>query len=118
MKKLLCFLVILALYLHFGAGSVLAGSSAGLVRTFAKQNAVSEKQAQDAVVKVFKALTFELRQGNEVTVRNFGRFYLSHRQARIVRNPRTGEGVRVPDRKYPRFTSSENLRKSINNAAH
>lgn len=38
MKKVICFLVVLALYLHFAAGTALAGSSAGLVQTFAKQN--------------------------------------------------------------------------------
>lgn len=56
------------------------------------------------VVEVTKeAIVENLRNGEEVRLKNFGRFYKETRAPREARNPGTGEAVQVPERAYLRF---------------
>ena len=42
-------------------------------------------------------------KGEEVTFRNFGKFYLKRGAPRRGRNPKTGEVVEIPERVFPAF---------------
>jgi nucleoid DNA-binding protein len=43
------------------------------------------------VENLFDAIVDHLRDGGDVELRGFGRFFLSHYAQRTVRNPRTGD---------------------------
>lgn len=82
--------------------------------TLAKQTGVSVEQAQLLVDQVFDALRSELKDGRAVTVQNFGRFHVQERAARAGRNPRTGQAIQIPARRYPRFASADTFKKEMN----
>lgn len=75
---------------------------------------MSAEEAEAQIRLVFSAIADELRKGNSVTIRGFGRFYTYTRQARSIRLPKRGKRVRVPKKRYPRFTSSETLKREVN----
>lgn len=52
-----------------------------------------------------------------VEIRGFGSFCLHHRDARIGRNPKTGESVEVPAKAIPHFKPGKALREAVNDNA-
>ena len=53
-------------------------------------------RARDDVRWFFDAITGALQKGDEVRIHGFGNFKIQQRAARMGRNPRTGEAVKVP----------------------
>ena len=70
-------------------------------------------RARDDVRWFFDAITGALQKGDEVHIHGFGNFKIQQRAARMGRNPRTGEAVRVPARKVVRFSPSATLSASL-----
>lgn len=116
MKRLFVITLIAGLVLQVFPASVSAEGSGGLVQTVAAQAGISEDEAREQVKLVFSGIESELKAGREVSVRKFGRFYLKKRDARTGRNPKTGEKIQIPAKKYPRFTSSDVLKNAVNEA--
>jgi nucleoid DNA-binding protein len=56
------------------------------------------------------AIRQALAEGNHIEIRGFGTFKVRNRRARVARNPRTGEPVRVEARAVPVFKPSKNFR--------
>ena len=54
-----------------------------------------------------------LEQGERVDFRGFGIFKVEQRKARVARNPRTGQEVRVPARAVPVFKASNHLKDRV-----
>ncbi|RIL08652.1 MAG: hypothetical protein DCC75_08350 [Proteobacteria bacterium] len=92
----------------------MAGSDEGLVTQLSKQSAVPQEAARKQVDAVIAAIKTELIEGRDITIRNFGRFYIQARDAREARNPRTGEKIQVPPRRYVHFNSADNFRLMLN----
>ena len=44
---------------------------------------------------------------------DFGTFLVSRRKPRAAHNPATGEPMRVPGRRWPRFSAGKGLRKLV-----
>jgi DNA-binding protein HU-beta len=65
--------------------------------------------ARDEVRWFFDTLTDALVEGNEIRIHGFGTFRTSQRAARMGRNPRTGEAVKVAARRVVRFAPSTSL---------
>jgi len=57
-----------------------------------------------------------MEDGDRVELRGFGAFSVKHRPARIGRNPRTGEQVRVDEKFVPFFKTGKELRERLNPA--
>lgn len=66
-------------------------------------------EAAKAVETTFDTIRLALREGDKVVISNFGTFRVKGRQARVGRNPKTGESVEVPPRRGVRFKASKNL---------
>ena len=56
----------------------------------------------------------ELSSGNRCEMRSFGIFYTKLRKSRTARNPKTGDKVFVPEKKFVRFKMVQSVRKEIN----
>ena len=54
-----------------------------------------------------------LSEGYEVQLRRFGTFALRARGARTMRNPRTGDEIKVPAKLVPIFRSSKKLERRV-----
>jgi integration host factor subunit beta len=75
---------------------------------------ITIQQAEEAVTVVFERIVETLAKGGRVELRGFGVFTVRHREARIGRNPRTGDSVKVKDKKVPFFKAGKLLRDQLN----
>ena len=58
-------------------------------------------------------VTERLKKGDKVAITGFGTYQVVKRAARKARNPRTGEAIKVPASKFPRFTAGATLKAAI-----
>lgn len=79
-----------------------------------KLPSLSKKDVSDAVNNVFDAMTDALSKNDRIEIRGFGSFTVKHRHSRDGRNPKTGEPVKVPEKRIPFFTVGKELRDKIN----
>jgi integration host factor subunit beta len=66
------------------------------------------------VATIFDQIIAALAQGGRVELRGFGAFTMRQRNARIGRNPLTGEAVSVPEKAVPFFKAGKGLRYRLN----
>ena len=52
--------------------------------------------------------------GRRIEIRGFGSFAVNLRPARVGRNPKTGDSVRVPEKKVPHFKCGKDLKLKLN----
>jgi DNA-binding protein HU-beta len=69
--------------------------------------------AADAVDAVFSTIVRSVVKGEAVTVTGFGVFEKRRRAARVARNPRTGEKVKVRAVTVPHFRASVRFKDSV-----
>jgi integration host factor subunit beta len=79
----------------------------------AEQNQLGYRDVELAVKVILESLTSALSSGERIEVRGFGSFTLHHRQARVGRNPKTGNSVTVPDKHVPHFKPGKELRQRV-----
>ena len=63
---------------------------------------------------VFNSVTKALKDGDRVELRGFGTFSTKLRNARIGRNPKTGDPVAIPQKKMPFFKMGKSMKERIN----
>lgn len=71
-------------------------------------------QIEAGVFAVIQLLTAALCRGERVEIRGFGVFSIRAIQARVARNPRTGETVNVSLTKKVHFKPGKELRQRVN----
>ena len=74
---------------------------------------LTHRDAELAVKTILDALSDALENCHRVEIRGFGSFSVSHRPARIGRNPRSGERVVVPEKRMPHFKPGKTLRQLV-----
>jgi integration host factor subunit beta len=72
------------------------------------------RDVERIVTAIFDEITAALSRGNRVELRGFGAFSVKRRDARIGRNPRTGEAVSVAEKRVPIFKTGKLLRERLN----
>jgi DNA-binding protein HU-beta len=90
-------------------------SKADFIQIVAKQGKVSKADAKRAIELVFGAVEASLKglkAGGRFQIGTFGTFATSKRGARIGRNPRTGEAIKLKASKSLRFKPSTQLKKA------
>lgn len=86
-----------------------------LIQKLADENPhLFQRDVERIVSSVFDEITEALSRGDRVELRGFGAFSVKHRDARMGRNPRTGEAVHVPEKKAPFFKTGKDLRDRMN----
>ena len=75
---------------------------------------LSKSDAARAVDGVIASITQALRSGDQVTVVGFGTFLVRQRNARLGRNPRTGETIQIKASKVPAFKAGKALKDAVN----
>lgn len=85
-----------------------------LVAAVAENSGLSKSDAGKAVDCVFEAITGALKKGNEVRLVGFGTFSVAERAASEGRNPRTGEKIKIPASKQPKFKAGKGLKDAVN----
>jgi integration host factor subunit beta len=72
------------------------------------------RDVERIVNTIFDEITTALSRGDRVELRGFGAFSVKQRDARIGRNPRTGEKVEVEEKVVPYFKTGKQLRERLN----
>ncbi len=86
-----------------------------LIQRLAEQNPhLYLRDVEKIVDTLFEEITAALADGNRVELRGFGAFSVKHREARMGRNPRTGESVHVEAKRLPFFKTGKGLRERLN----
>ena len=83
---------------------------AELAQAVQRATDVSDGDSRRVVAAVFDAIAAALGDGDTVDIRGFGGFRVVERGARVGRNPRTGEVVRIEPARVPRFRAGAVLR--------
>lgn len=73
-----------------------------------------QRDIEILVNAILDEITDALRRGDRVELRGFGTFSIKERDARLGRNPRTGEKVSVKDKVVPYFKSGKEMRDRLN----
>ena len=80
-----------------------------IVRTIAEQIDLPQLRTKDLVQKTFDALIDALVKEGRIELRNFGVFQIKRREARMARNPRTGEKVPVQAKSVVTFKPGKEM---------
>src|SRR5947207_15330499 len=87
---------------------------ADLVEEVSKVTELTRKDSEVIVDQLFDSVIKALKSGDKLEVRGFGSFRVRQRNARVGRNPKTGEKVEVPAKRVPYFKPSKELKDLIN----
>jgi DNA-binding protein HU-beta len=85
-----------------------------LVNNVAEAAGLSKADAAQAVDGVFDTILSTLAAGDEVRLVGFGTFSVAKRAASEGRNPRTGEKIKIPASKQPKFKAGKGLKDAVN----
>jgi len=84
-----------------------------IVAKIAKDTGMSKSSAAAAVDSIIDGITKALKKGDDVSFVGFGTFKVSHRKARVARNPQTGAAIKIPKRRVPRFSAGKGLKQAV-----
>jgi DNA-binding protein HU-beta len=85
----------------------------GLVELVHGKLGGTKVQAEEIVDSMFDAIISTMKKGGEVSVAGFGIFSVKGRAARMARNPKTGEQVKVAAKKVPKFRAAKALKDAV-----
>jgi DNA-binding protein HU-beta len=85
-----------------------------LIATVAEKAGLTRAQASGAVEGAIEAIVESLKKGDEVRLVGFGTFQVVNRAAGVGRNLRTGETIKIPASKSPKFKAGQVLKDAIN----
>lgn len=86
-----------------------------LVQKLADQNPHLYHRDVEAIVNaILDEISDAMARGDRVELRGFGAFSVKHRPARVGRNPRTGEQVKVEEKYTPFFKTGKEMRERMN----
>ena len=89
-----------------------------LIQIIADENPhLYQRDVERIVNTVFSEITEALAKGDRVELRGFGAFSVKLRNARMGRNPRTGQAVKVERKAVPFFKTGKLLRDRLNGRA-
>ena len=89
-----------------------------LVLKLAEQNPhLYQRDIEKIVNAILDTISDALAQGGRVELRGFGTFSVKKRDARMGRNPRTGDVVPVSEKVVPIFKTGKEMRHRLNPAS-
>ncbi|MDA0654049.1 MAG: integration host factor subunit beta [Proteobacteria bacterium] len=86
-----------------------------LIARLAERNPhLYQRDIERIVTAIFEEISAALARGDRVELRGFGAYSVKRRGARMARNPRTGEAVRVAEKHVLFFKTGKELRLRLN----
>lgn len=84
-----------------------------LVIDVAERLGYTQNEVANVVQATLDAITESLVAGHRIEVRNFGVFEVKKRDARIGRNPRTGQEVPISEKRVATFKAGKALKERV-----
>ncbi len=85
-----------------------------LINKVAEEANLTKAQASEALNSVFSSIGESLKGGDKVSLVGFGTFSTAARDARVGRNPKTGEAIQIAARTVVKFKPGKELVESVN----
>src|SRR5436305_10570506 len=85
-----------------------------LIDQVADKLRLPKARAEQIVHTIFDSMVNALKQGEGIEIRGFGSFTVREYKGYEGRNPRTGEAVKVQNKKLPFFKVGKELRERVN----
>ena len=86
-----------------------------LVEAVAGKIDMSKTQTQGVIEALIDVVKKKKKKGDEVRLVGFGTWTVAKRAATTGRNPRTGEPIKIPASKQPKFKAGKELKDTVNN---
>lgn len=83
-----------------------------LVEIVAKKTA-TKKEAGEIVDLIFDSIKEALKKKKDVAIAGFGTIKVKDRKARMGRNPKTGETIKIPAKKKIAFRAAKDLKEMV-----
>ncbi len=84
-----------------------------LVSKVSEKTKKPQKVCEEVVKATIEAITESLAAGESVALVGFGTFSVSERAAREGKNPATGEKIKIPATKVPKFKAGKALKDAV-----
>ncbi|MFO0774888.1 MAG: HU family DNA-binding protein [Nitrospiraceae bacterium] len=84
-----------------------------LIAKMSESAGITKVAAGTALEAFTASITSSLKKGQRVSLVNFGTFTVGKRRARTGRNPRTGEPLKIPAARVPKFSAGKELKAAI-----
>ena len=85
-----------------------------LVSAMSEKTGLSKKDAAASIDAFVEIISDVLKHGDKLQLVGFGTFEVSERAARTGRNPKTGEDIKIPAAKIPKFKAGAALKNAVN----
>lgn len=89
-------------------------TKASYILEISEKTGIHKRDVSLIISRFIKAITDSLVNNERIELRGLGVFKNKKRRARIARNPRTGEQVKVEERLVPTYKPSSLLKRRIN----
>jgi DNA-binding protein HU-beta len=89
-------------------------TKADLVDVIADGADLSKTKAEEAINLLLDAIKTSVANGNTVQLVGFGSFALGARAARMGRNPKTGEAIKISASKTVKFSVGKAFKDTVN----
>lgn len=73
----------------------------------------TKTQSEEVIQMIIDSIVSTLKSGEEVSLAGLGIFSVKQRAARDARNPKTGETVKVPATKVPKFRAAKAFKDAV-----
>ncbi len=80
---------------------------------FSQNPSLHLSMVEEGVREILEKIMFSLENGERIEIRGFGSFSLHHRDARVGRNPKTGESVKLEAKSVPHFKAGKELKERV-----
>lgn len=84
-----------------------------LINAVAGETGMSKVDTEKAIKATIDSICKELTIGGSITLVGFGTFSIMERKARMGKNPRTGESIKIPAKRVAKFKPGKALTEMV-----
>ena len=88
-------------------------NKAELITTVSEKSGVSKKDSTAVLDALIESITEALKAKDKVALVGFGTFETQEREARVGRNPKTGEEMQIEATVVPKFKAGKSLKDAV-----
>jgi DNA-binding protein HU-beta len=88
-------------------------NKASLIEQMAKDAKLSKVVCKSALESFIKAVEVTLKKGKTVVLTGFGTFTVMRRKERVGINPTTGNKMKIPAKRVPKFKPGKKLKDMV-----
>ena len=89
-------------------------SKTDLIETLSRKTGQTKKECGEIVNGFFEVIGDALAHGESVQLIGFGAFGIAKTKARTIAHPETGDLIRLPAGRRPKFTAGTKLKAAVN----